>query len=76
MDISRITKVILKNCQKNRKNDQFNRKNGIFKKFQKSIFIYPHESENREHPFRVSGIFPSTYHQGAVQLLVLYSEQK
>ena len=26
-----------------------------------------HESENRGHPFRVSGIFPSTYHQGAVQ---------
>ena len=27
-----------------------------------------HESEYRGHPFRVSGIFPSTYHQGAVQL--------
>ena len=26
-----------------------------------------HESENRGHPFRVSGIFPSTCHQGAVQ---------
>ena len=26
-----------------------------------------HESEYREHPFRVSGIFPSTYHQGSVQ---------
>ena len=26
-----------------------------------------HESENRGHPFRVSGIFPSTYNQGAVQ---------
>ena len=26
-----------------------------------------HESEYRGHPFRVSGIFPSTYHQGAVQ---------
>ena len=26
-----------------------------------------HESENRGHPFRVSGIFPSTYHQGSVQ---------
>ena len=29
-----------------------------------------HESENRGHPFRVSGFFsnfPSTYHQGAVQ---------
>ena len=28
-----------------------------------------HESENRGHPFRVSGIFPSTYHQGSVQLV-------
>ena len=27
-----------------------------------------HESEYRGYPFRVSGIFPSTYHQGAVQL--------
>ena len=26
-----------------------------------------HESEYRGHPFRVSGIFPSTYHQGSVQ---------
>ena len=26
-----------------------------------------HESEYRGHPFRVSGIFPSTYYQGAVQ---------
>ena len=26
-----------------------------------------HESEYRGHPFRVSGIFPSTYHQGLVQ---------
>ena len=26
-----------------------------------------HESENRGHPFRVSLIFPSTYHQGSVQ---------
>ena len=25
------------------------------------------ESEYREHPFRVSGIFASTYHQGSVQ---------
>ena len=23
---------------------------------------HTHESENRGHPFRVSGIFPSTYH--------------
>ena len=28
-----------------------------------------HESEYRGHPFRVSGIFPSTYHQGTVQQL-------
>ena len=26
-----------------------------------------HESEYRGHPFRVSGIFPSTYHQGSIQ---------
>ena len=26
-----------------------------------------HESEYRGHPYRVSGIFPSTYHQGSVQ---------
>ena len=26
-----------------------------------------HESEYRGHPFKVSGIFPSTYHQGSVQ---------
>ena len=26
-----------------------------------------HECEYRGHPFRVSGIFPSTYHQGSVQ---------
>ena len=26
-----------------------------------------HESEYRGHPFRVSGIFPSTYHQGSAQ---------
>ena len=26
-----------------------------------------HESEYRGHPFRVSGIFPSPYHQGSVQ---------
>ena len=40
MDISRITKVILKNCKKNRKNDQFNLKNWIFKKIQKSSNFY------------------------------------
>ena len=27
-----------------------------------------HESEYRGHPFRLSGMFPSTYHQGWVQL--------
>ena len=32
-----------------------------------------HESEYRGHPFRVSGIFPSTYHQGSVQLFVCES---
>ena len=26
-----------------------------------------HESEYRGHPFRVSGFFPSIYHQGSVQ---------
>ena len=26
-----------------------------------------HESENRGHPFRVSGVFPSTYDQGSAQ---------
>ena len=26
-----------------------------------------HESEYRGHPFRVSGVFPSTYHQGSFQ---------
>ena len=30
-----------------------------------------HESEYRGHPFRVSGIFPSTYHQGSVQYISL-----
>ena len=40
MDISRVTKVILKNCQKNRKNDALNRKNGIIKKIQKSSILY------------------------------------
>ena len=32
MDISRITKGILKNCQKNRKNDPFKRKKLNFEK--------------------------------------------
>ena len=27
-----------------------------------------HESEHRGHPFRFSGMFSSTYHQGSVQL--------
>ena len=35
MDISRITKVILKKLQKNRKNDPFSRKNW---NFQKKVF--------------------------------------
>ena len=26
-----------------------------------------HESDYRGHPFRVSGVFPSTYHQGSAQ---------
>ena len=29
-----------------------------------------HESEYRGHPFRVSGIFPSTYYQGSVQYFI------
>ena len=33
-----------------------------------------HESEYRGHPFRVSGIFPSTYHQGSVQYSQFYFE--
>ena len=37
MDISRITKVTLKNCQKNRKNDPFNRKKMEFSKNVKSL---------------------------------------
>ena len=31
-----------------------------------------HESEYRGHLFRVSGIFPSTYHQGSVQQHICY----
>ena len=38
-----------------------------------------HESENRGHPFRVSGVFPSTYHQGSAQylkkILVLHKDR-
>ena len=30
-----------------------------------------HKSEYRGHPFTVSGIFPSTYHQGSVQLCIV-----
>ena len=33
-----------------------------------------HESEYRGHPFRVSGIFPSTYHQGSVQLYLINTD--
>ena len=40
MDISRITKVILKNCQKNGKMTPLTVKNGIFKKIQKSSISY------------------------------------
>ena len=40
MDISRITKVTLKNCQKIEKMTPLTVKNGIFKKIQKtSIYI-------------------------------------
>ena len=28
-----------------------------------------HESDYRGHPFRVSRVFPSTYHQGSAQLI-------
>ena len=38
MDISRITKFILKNCQKIGKMTNLTVKNGIFKMFQKSFF--------------------------------------
>ena len=31
------------------------------------IQTHTRESEYRGHPFRVSGMFPSTYHQGLVQ---------
>ena len=40
MVISRITKVILKNCQKIGKMTHLTVKNGIFKKFQKSSIFY------------------------------------
>ena len=40
MDISRITKVILKNSQKIGKMTHLTVKNGIFKKFQKSSIFY------------------------------------
>ena len=32
-----------------------------------------HESEYKGHPFRVSGIFPSTYHQGSFPVWPLKS---
>ena len=35
-----------------------------------SLHMHQCESENRGHTFRVSGTFPSIYHQGAVQLLL------
>ena len=31
------------------------------------------ESEYRGHPFRVSGMFPSTYHQGSVQKTIHFA---
>ena len=34
------------------------------------------ESEYRGHPFRVSGIFPSIYHQGSVQYAYLEGTEK
>ena len=40
MDISRITKVILKKCQKFEKMTPLTVKNGIFKKSQKSSIPY------------------------------------
>ena len=40
MDISRITKVILKNCQKIEKMTPLTVKNGILKKCQKSSISY------------------------------------
>ena len=30
-----------------------------------------HESDYCGHPFRVSGVFPSTYHQGSAQLTLI-----
>ena len=30
-----------------------------------------HESDYCGHPFRVSGVFPSTYHQGSAQLHII-----
>ena len=32
-----------------------------------SLVTHRHESEYSGHPFRVSGIYPSTYHQGSIQ---------
>ena len=104
MDISRIKKVILKNCQKIGKMTPLTVKNWIFKKNQKSTISYGtrfsqpkyhisfnpkirflgqkvcpvarvrtdgqtdwHESDYCGDPFMVSGVFPSTYHQGSTQ---------
>ena len=33
-----------------------------------------HESDYCGHPFRVSGVFPSIYHQGSAQKMILRSE--
>ena len=35
-----------------------------------------HESEYRGQPFRVSGMFPSTYHQGLVQYKIPLTNSK
>ena len=35
---------------------------------------HTHESDYRGHPFRVSGFFPSTYHQGSAQNEPIFEE--
>ena len=69
MDISRITKVILKNCKK-LESDPFNRKNGIFnKKSQVSIFYGIRFSQPKYHIPRLK-IVTGSYE--TKHLLVLY----
>ena len=59
MDISRITKVKLKNCQKIEKNDPFNLKNGIFKKNnQKSIFSNDNRSSRPKYHIPMWKTYP------------------